>query len=278
MNKSKDFLLFFFKNMIFYGKIYNMKQYDIINNFTKTLIERKYINLAFLSGSYARKREDEYSNIDFYFVLNDKYEEDFYNDYYKLLSSFGTIIFNKNIDNKDIILVLKTIDLDININIHITDLNDLDLKNDILPLYDPYHLFERIDANISYGPAEIGQFIDKLALYGLDFERMYKRNDILIMYSIVSDALDNYVKIYRYYKNQESSKLNKKEFLSVLDKNERIYFINILKHIKIDSLKFAMILILDGIFQILMKLDLNVASEFDYDFYNYVLNKFKNLR
>lgn len=278
MNKSKDFLLFSFKKLIFYGKIYNMKQYDIINNYTKALIERKYINLAFLSGSYARKREDEYSNIDFYFVLNDKYEEDFYNDYYKLLSSFGTIIFNKNIDNKDIILVLKTIDLDININIHITDLNDLDLNNDILPLYDPYHLFERIDANISYSPAEIGQFIDKLALYGLDFERMYKRNDILIMYSIVSDALDNYVKIYRYYKNQDSSKLNKKEFLSVLDKNERIYFINILKHIKIDSLKFAMILILDGIFQILMKLDLNVASEFDYDFYNYVLNKIKNLR
>ena len=122
-----------------------MKQYDIINNFTQTLIERKYINLAFLSGSYARKREDEYSNIDFYFVLNDKYEEDFYNDYYKLLSSFGTIIFNKNIDNKDIILVLKTIDLDININIHITDLNDLDLNNDILPLYDPYHLFDKID-------------------------------------------------------------------------------------------------------------------------------------
>ena len=255
-----------------------MKQYDIINNFTKTLIEKKYINLAFLSGSYARKREDEYSNIDFYFVLNDKYEEDFYNNYYKLISSYGPIIYNKNINNKDIILVLKTCDLDLNINIHITDLTDLDLNNDILPLYDPYHLFEKIDANISYSPAEIGQFIDKLALYGLDFERMYKRNDILIMYGIVSDALDNYVKIYRYYKNHEASKLNKKEFLSVLDKNERIYFINILKHIKIDSLKAAIILILSGIYEILMKLDLKVASEFDYDFYNYVLNKLKNLR
>ncbi len=259
-----------------------MKQYEIINNFTKTLIEKKYIDLAFLSGSYARKREDEYSNIDFYFVLNEKYEEDFYNDYYKLLSNYAPIIYNKNIDNKDIIIVLQgkqySQDIDLNINIHITDLSDLNLNNDILPLYDPHHLLDKIDSNNNYSFKEIGKFIDELALYGLDFERMYKRNDILIMLAIVSDSLDNYVKIYRYYKNQENSKLNKKEFLSVLDKNERIYFINILKNIKIDTLKNAIILILDGIYQILMKLDLNVASEFDYDFYTYVLNKLKNLR
>ena len=57
-----------------------------------------------------------------------------------------------------------------------------------------------------------------------------KRNDILIMYGIVTDALDNYVKIYRYYKNQEASKLNKKEFLydvkcskSLTDEIERLH-------------------------------------------------------
>ena len=265
-----------------YGKIYNMKQYEIINNFTKNLIEKKYINLAFLSGSYARKREDEYSNIDFYFVLNEANEEEFYNNYYKLLSVYGPIIYNKNIDNKELIIVLKenqySLDLDLNINIHITDLSDLDLNNDIIPLYDPHHLLDKIDVNITYSPKEIGHFIDQLALFGLDFERMYRRNDILIMFAIVSDCLDNYVKIYRYYKNQESSKLNKKEFLSVLNKDERMYFINILKNIKIDSLKVAIVLILNKIYEILMKLDLQVASECDYDFYSYVLNKLKNMR
>ena len=97
-----------------------MKQYDIINSFIKQLIDNKYINCAFLLGSYARKREDEYSNIDFYFVLNSEYEEDFYNNYFKLLSKYGKIIYHKNINHKDIIVVYSedNLGLILNINIH----------------------------------------------------------------------------------------------------------------------------------------------------------------
>ena len=42
--------------------------------------------------------------------------------------------------------------------------------------------------------------------------RMYKRNDLAIMLDLTSQIHDLYVQIYRYYKDKESSLLNKKEF------------------------------------------------------------------
>ena len=105
--------------------------------------------------------------------------------------------------------------------------------------------------------------------------RMYKRNDLAIMLDLTSQIHDLYVQIYRYYKDKESSLLNKKEFLSVLDKNERMNYIKILKLIKIDTLKEAVYLMLNEINNIILNFDLNVAKEFDYDSFIYVLNIIK---
>ena len=257
-----------------------MKQYDIINSFIKQLIDNKYINCAFLLGSYARKREDEYSNIDFYFVLNSEYEEDFYNNYFKLLSKYGKIIYHKNINHKDIIVVYSedNLGLILNINIHITDLSDVDIDNDLLSLYDPYHLLDKINDDISFSYEEIGGKIDNIALNALEFSRMYQRNDIAIMFDLTNKILNDYVCVTRYYKDKKSSKLEKKEFLAVLSKEERLRFVNILKHIRIDTLKEAIILMMEDISNILMKLDVNVASKFDYDFFMYMFMKIKNIK
>lgn len=257
-----------------------MKQYDIINSFIKQLIDNKYINCAFLLGSYGRKREDEYSNIDFYFVLNSEYEEDFYNNYYKLLSKYEKIIYHKNINHKDIIIVYSedNLGLILNINIHITDLSDVDIDNDILPLYDPYHLLDKINDDISFSYEEIGGKIDNIALNALEFSRMYQRNDIAIMFDLTNKILNDYVCVTRYYKDKKSSKLEKKEFLAVLSKEERLRFVNILKHIRIDTLKDAIVLMMEDISNILMKLDLNVASKFDYDFFMYMFMKIKSIK
>lgn len=256
-----------------------MKQYDIINSFTKVLIDNKYLICAFLMGSYGRKREDEYSNIDFYFVLNNEYEEDFYHNYLSILNKYGKIIYHKNNNNKDLIIVYKedVMGLILNINIHITDLSDVVISNDILSLYDPNHLLDKLNDDISFTYKEIGKKIDNISLNSLEFMRMYKRNDIAIMFDLTNKILNDYVCITRYYKDKTSSKLEKKEFLAVLSKEERLRFVNILKKIRIDTLKEAIILMMEDVSNILMKLDLHVASQFDYDFYMYMLNKIKTI-
>ena len=93
-----------------------MKQYDIINGFIKELVRNNYLKCAFLEGSYARKREDEYSNIDFHLVLSD---DDFFENYFNILSKYGKIIYHKNIDNRKIIIVYKKDENDVNLNINI---------------------------------------------------------------------------------------------------------------------------------------------------------------
>ena len=256
-----------------------MKQYDIINGFISELKNKNLLKCAFLEGSYARKREDEYSNIDFHLVLLD---DDFFDNYYKRLSKYGKIIYHKNIDNREIIIVFKKdineSDVNLKINIHISDIKDINTNNDVLVLYDKDKLLDNIDFSLSYTYQEIGKMIDDIALLSLDFIRMYKRGDIAIMFDIVKKIEYNYIAILRYSKDKASAKLNKKEILSIIDKDEKINYINILKKMKIDSLKEDVQLILDEVAKLLPYLDLNVASEFDYDFFNYIVNEVKNLR
>ena len=253
-----------------------MRQYDIINNFTKELAFKKYIACAYLSGSYARKREDEYSNIDFNFALNPLNEADFYDNYYKILSKYGRIIYHKNQSNKEIKLIYSEENgFCLEINIHIFGLDKIFSNTDILVLYDPNHYLDKIEIETSYQGTEINEKIDLLSLKALEFMRMYKRNDLAIMLDLTSQIHDLYVQIYRYYKDKDNSLLNKKEFLSVLDKNERMNYIKILKLIKLDTLKEAVYLMLNEINNIILNFDLNVAKEFDYDFFIYVLNIIK---
>ena len=98
------------------------------------------------------------------------------------------------------------------------------------------------------------------------------------MFDLTNKILNDYVCVTRYYKDKKSSKLEKKEFLAVLSKEERLRFVNILKHIRIDTLKDAIILMMEDISNILMKLDVNVASKFDYDFFMYMFMKIKNIK
>lgn len=250
-----------------------MRQYDIINSFTKELVAKNCIACAYLSGSYARKREDEYSNIDFSFALNPLNEIDFYDNYYKILSKYGRIIYHKNKRNKDICIIYSEENgFCLNINIHICDLEKLSLTSDILVLYDPNHYLDKVEVKTCYQENEIGEKIDLLSLKSLEFMRIYKRNDLAIMLDLTSQIHDLYVEVYRYYKDKDNSFLNKKEFLSVLDKNERMNYIKILREIKLDTLKEAVYLMLNEINGIILNFDLNVAKEFDYDFFIYALN------
>ena len=260
-----------------------MKQHDLINSFTKILVENQYINCAFLMGSYARGSEDEFSNIDFYFLLNVNKREDFFKNYYKIIAKYGKIIYHKNFLNKEIKVIYEddcvNLCLNLSVNIHIIDSNNIHITNDILPLYDNCHFLENIDTNLAYTCKDIGKMIDDVAIYALDFNRFYMRRDLAIMLDIAHKIENNYVCIVRYYRDKNSSKLVRKEFLSILTKEERIRYTNILKKLKYDTLVECVNLMLEDISNILVNLDLNVVNEFDYDFFIYVckvLKKTKN--
>ena len=43
-----------------------MRQYELINKIIEILVDNQYLHYAFLEGSFACGKEDNYSNVDIY--------------------------------------------------------------------------------------------------------------------------------------------------------------------------------------------------------------------
>jgi len=248
-----------------------MKQYDLINSLIDVLVKNDMLDCAFVMGSFARGKEDDYSNIDLYLKLNIYYEDSFFNNDYRIFESYRKIIFFEKKDNHIYNIIY---DDDINLIVHLTNLKDFEVTNDILKVYDPNNMLS-IASNYSleYSSKEIGNIINDLSLDCFNFIRFNLRYDLPIMFDTALSIFKKYSIILRYSKDPNSSKLKLKEILSVLTFDERKRYVEILSNLKLDSLLNAVKMILDDLSDVITKLDVNVAMYYDYDFLMYVKRK-----
>lgn len=244
-----------------------MRQYELINKIIEILVDNQYIHYAFLKGSFACGKEDNYSNVDIYLKLKIDKEEEFFENYVYILESYRPILFLKAKEFKEIRVIY---DDNINLNLYlIDDLKRLNIKHSIVKLYDPDNLLEDIyDYSLMLSDEEIAGVVDEISLACYDFHRLYLRNEYTVIMHVVSKIHELYSIILHYYYSKEDSKLGINKIFTNMDVEGRKRYIAILKEWKLDSVKKCVLMMLDDVFNIVCGFNINIANHMNFDFFN----------
>lgn len=68
-------------------------QYEAINIITKTILENSYIRCIFIKGSIAREEYDQYSDIDYYCIVDEEYYSEFLSKRTQFMESYKKLIY-----------------------------------------------------------------------------------------------------------------------------------------------------------------------------------------
>ena len=72
-----------------------MKQYDAVEIISKAIIKDNLVSAIFLQGSLARGQEDEYSNVNYFVIVNDENRRALIDKRITYLSAYDDIIYIK---------------------------------------------------------------------------------------------------------------------------------------------------------------------------------------
>lgn len=249
-----------------------MKQYDLINKVVDVLVNNGYIQYAFLKGSFANGKEDVYSNVDIFIKLRVEKEEEFFANYLYLLETYNQIIFYKQYEYKKIRVIYKD---SINLNINfINELKYLTIDDSIVKLYDPDNLLEDIyEYTLQLSDSEIASIVDEMSLKCYEFHRLFLRNEFPVIMHTVEGIHELYSLILHYYYSKEDSKLGIKKVFTNMEVEGRKRYVEILKEWKLDSIKHCVIMMMEDVYKIIVGFNLNIANQFNFDFFMDMKNK-----
>lgn len=249
-----------------------MKQYDLINKIIDQLVNKDYIQYAFLKGSLASGNEDVYSNVDMFVKLKLEKEEEFFANYIQILESYKDILFSKQYEFE----LIKVIYIDsLNLNIHFVDeLKYLSINDPIVKLHDPDNILDDIyDYSLELSDKEIADIVDEMSLKCYDFYRLFLRNEYTVIMDVVSKIHELYSYVLHYYYSKENSKLGIKKIFNNMDVEGRKRYIAILKEWKLDSVKNCVLMMMEDVYNIVCGFNINIANHLNFDFFNDIKKK-----
>ena len=254
-----------------------MKQYTLINKIVGELDNRDYLKACYISGSFGRKEEDEYSNVDIYVCIHTKDESNFETNKLAIFEMYGEIIYHRQDNEVDTIIYRDGVMLRFhkvfqNVN------GIIEVDNNAIIIYNNYGIIKNNLSNQNeFSYIEIGKLIDSLSINALEFSRNYRRNDYPIILRLSSDIHYQYSMIKHYISNPRQAKLGAKNILKSLNSDERKAYVEIIKAYSFQNLKQFVLMILNDLDKALVAMPVMVAQNFDYDLFAFVRKKVMEL-
>ena len=249
-----------------------MKQYDLINKIIDGLVSNHYIHYAFLKGSFANGSEDVYSNVEIYVKLRIEKEDEFFASYLQIFELYKPIIFFKQYEYSFINIVYKDY---INLKVHfVDDLKNVNIDNHIVKLYDPDSVLDDLyDYNLELSDYEIASVVDEMSLKCYEFHRLFLRNEYSVIMHVVSDIHRLYSMIMHYKFSKKDSMLGINKVFTNMAIDDRKRFVEILMLWKLDTIKDCVCMMMEDVYNVITSFSLDIANNFNFDFYSDVKNK-----
>ena len=234
-----------------------MLQYDLVNIVLERIIKDGLVDACFLKGSLARGEEDQFSNVNFYCVVNSDNKAAFLNKRIKYLESYKSIMhhFEQKSEFPKITCIYEN---GINIDLYTIMLEEI-IKDKMLVIYDPkkiLSIYQNDDLNLT--SIDLGNIINEYALNCIYFHKAYFREEYLHAFRIM-----------HYYVNPNRAKLGLKQFELNLDSEMEREVIALTKLIKYETILIGVKTITVAMQEKIVNLPITETMHIDYDFFLY---------
>jgi len=255
-----------------------LKQYDAVEIISKAIIKDNLVSAIFLQGSLARGQEDEYSNVNYFVIVNDENRRALIDKRITYLSAYDDIIYIKeNNINKTHLSCLfdKGLRFEFNIVLH----QDFLKLDSILPIYDPNDILSDIgNMDLSLSPSEYGEVFNNFCYKLLEFKAAYSRNDVAYSFFLVNNLHNDFAIMLRYQYDFKNAKLGLKGLLIYLKDKEAIEkYLFVLKKLRGGNSLEAVQIMMGFLSNYFDVLSIAVSSNINFDLYEYTKREILSL-
>lgn len=254
-----------------------MKQLEAIEKVSEVVKNDCAVRAIFLKGSIARNDLDEYSDVDFYCLVEDGRIEEFLKKRVDYLEQYKPLIYwsETNFVGPQIVAVY---DNGLHFDLYTVTLETLQRTDEIKVLYDPCSLlveYESVPLTISED-----DFIENFHEFTfalLEFEAAYCRNDLLWASRLASHLSGDVSIILRYIYDKDNSKLGFKRLYKKLDTELHKKMIKAMDLSGPTHLPKGVVLLIEIVNEIIEKLPDITSSKINTEFLNYMSKKINRL-
>jgi predicted nucleotidyltransferase len=254
-----------------------MIQEEAIEKVYAEIMKDKLVKAVFLKGSIARGECDEYSDVDFYCMVDEKKIENFLSKRLKYLQAYKQIIYytEENFVGPQIVTVFED---GLHFDLYTVTKENLHNTDQIKILYDPENLLKDYkNENFLLSNEAISKYFNEATFMLLEFEAAYMRDD-LIWASRLGSHISGYLSIIlRYIYDKDNTMLGLKRLYKKLDNKMYNNYKNAIDLLGPSYLPQGVILLCEIAEEILEKLPEEISKEVNKKFFYFMLDKIKVL-
>jgi len=247
-----------------------LKQYEAVEAVAKRIIADGLAQALLLKGSLARKRSDEYSDVDFYAIVRENDLPAFLERRLDYLNAYMPILYHSEADfvGPQIVCVYEN---GLHFDLYTVTREQLNSFDRIAVLYDPLHLLDDYQPlPLSLSPEEIGKLVGSLCFSALEFHTAYMRQDGLFALRLANHIAADLGMYLRTVYDPEFAKIGLKGFGSHLEDAVRKNYLEILKKLKMETVLEAVQLMFVLLDSYISNLPIKIAEHLNFDFYFYI--------
>lgn len=198
-----------------------MKQLDAISKIVPILIEDNAVRAIFLKGSIARGEMDEFSDVDFYCLVEKEEIENFLAKRVTYMRHYRPLMFLEEV-NFVCPQVVGVFDDGLHFDFYTVTVDSLNRTGEIKVLYDPERLLSQYRAeSLAMTDDDIVKCFNSISFTMLEFVAAYNRKDLVWASRLGSHLTGDVSLILRYIYDPDHAKLGLKRLNKKLDKDKQ---------------------------------------------------------
>lgn len=254
-----------------------MKQEEAVKKVYAKIMKDKLVRAVFLKGSIARGECDEYSDIDFYCMVEEDKKVEFLSKRIEYLEAYKPIIYctNENFVGPQIVAVFED---GLHFDLYTVTRESLHYTDEVKVLYDPEGLLKNYkNEKFLLSDEEIAKYFDEATFMLLEFEAAYMRND-LVWASRLGSHISGYLSvILRYVYDKDNAQLGLKRLYKKMDDSMYEKYKNAMDLIGPSYLPDGVILLCEIAEEILEKLPEEISAKINKKFFYFMFKNIKTL-
>lgn len=255
-----------------------MKQENAAEKVYSEIMKDRLVRAVFLKGSIARGECDEYSDVDFYCMVDKKDMDKFLSRRIKYLEAYKPILYytKENFVGPQIVTVFED---GLHFDLYTVTKESLHNTDEVRILYDPEGLLRDYkNEKFLLSNEEVAKYFNETTFMLLEFEAAYMRGD-LIWASRLGSHISGYLSlILRYIYDRDNAMLGLKRLHKKLDSKMYNKYENAIDLIGPSYLPKGVILLAEIEEETLGKVPEEISKDINKQFFYFMFDKIKSLK
>lgn len=254
-----------------------MKQIHAIEKITEVICKDPAIKAIFLKGSIARNVMDDYSDVDYYCLVDEQQKASFLNRRLDYLTAYRPLMFWSASDFVGPQIV-GVFDDGLHFDLYTVTEASLHHTDEVKVLYDPEGILSSYVAEpLTIRDEDLINHFHAFTFSLLEFETAYLRGDLLWASRLASHLSGDLALILRYVNDNENAKLGFKRLHGALDDEVKAKLIEALDLSGPSYLPKGPLVLVEILEHAISQLSLKITGQLNMTFFNFMAQKIRSM-